>query len=47
MGSANEVGVPESGLSSFREDLVEKTEHLGHVKLYVLEVEKVLVVFLL
>ena len=33
--------------SSLREDLDEETEHLGHVELYVLEVEKVLVVFLL
>ena len=33
--------------SSFSEDLVEETKHLGNVQLYVLEVEKVLVVFLL
>lgn len=45
--STKEAGTLESGRSSFREDLVEQTKHLGHVELHVLKVEKMLVVFLL
>ena len=33
--------------SSLRENLVEETQHLGHVELDVFEVQEVLVVFLL